>query len=197
LSVIKEIPPVPDQYEEYGASESKGASGSRSDRAQDDTPTGSSGLPYFDGALPEVWTFASALFDFNGTDENDLRFRKGDVIIVRAQHESGWWVGEMYGRCGVFPACYVEICRDRNNLPRRWPPPLLRSCTAKLNFFGTEETDLSICEGEVLVISGEVGGWFVGENNRGQIGIFPKDYVSLSDSRCPVSARSEKKEERV
>ncbi len=137
--------------------------------------------------LPDLWTFASALFDFNGTDENDLRFRKGDVIIVRIQHDSGWWVGEVFGRCGMFPAAYVHVVTGRSNLPRRWPPPLLRSCTAKFFFTATEETDLSISEGEVLVITDEVGGWYIGENNSGQVGMFPKDFVTLNDTRSAVS----------
>ena len=192
LSVIKEIPPEPDQYVEYGTSETKGVS--RSDRMQDDTPTGYSGLPPSLGALPELWTFALALFDFPGTDENDLRFRKGDVIVVRTQHESGWWVGEMYGRCGMFPAAYVEIVRDRKNLPRRWPPPNLRSCTAKISFNGTEDTDLSISEGEVLVITGDAPGWFTGENNRGDQGIFPKDFVTLNEIRSMGSGKGERRE---
>jgi E3 ubiquitin-protein ligase SH3RF len=136
-----------------------------------------------------MYVFACAIYDFHGTEENELRFKKGDIIVVKQEHPSGWWVGELFGRDGLFPANYVEVLKDRGNLPRRWPPAGLRSCTARYPYPGTDPADLNFEEGEVLVITDELMGWLIGENNFGKIGMFPKDFVTLND-RITLSSRA-------
>ncbi|KAK0792118.1 hypothetical protein LTR59_008614 [Friedmanniomyces endolithicus] len=66
---------------------------------------------------------ARALYDFNPSEENELRFRKGDIIdvtegkpagdiidVVEGKCE-GWW-GSLRGQTGRFPANYVEELFD-------------------------------------------------------------------------------------
>lgn len=48
-----------------------------------------------------------ALFDFVGSQADELTFRKGDVIEVKAKNEE-WYVGTFQGREGIFPANHVE-----------------------------------------------------------------------------------------
>lgn len=53
----------------------------------------------------------TAIFDFEGQTETDLRFREGDRIRVVKKTNSvdDWWTGELAGRTGEFPANYVRF----------------------------------------------------------------------------------------
>nr|CAG8551061.1 4475_t:CDS:10 [Entrophospora candida] len=54
---------------------------------------------------------AVALYDFDGEQDGDLTFSKGDVITITKQSEStnDWWTGKCKGKEGIFPANYVEL----------------------------------------------------------------------------------------
>ncbi|CDQ70097.1 unnamed protein product [Oncorhynchus mykiss] len=63
------------------------------------------------GALQEA-EFVRALFDFPGNDEEDLPFRKGDVLRVLEKPEEQWWnAANQEGRVGMIPVPYVEKYR--------------------------------------------------------------------------------------
>ena len=49
-----------------------------------------------------------ATFPFEGTDKDDLTFKKGDIITVLDKIDDGWWKGELCGRAGLFPTTYVK-----------------------------------------------------------------------------------------
>ena len=49
-----------------------------------------------------------ARFPFQKTNEDELSFSKGDVIIVSRQEDGGWWEGSLSGRTGWFPSNYVR-----------------------------------------------------------------------------------------
>lgn len=49
-----------------------------------------------------------ALYDYVGTDANELDFFAGDVITVLEEDDSGWWTGELDGRKGLFPYNYCQ-----------------------------------------------------------------------------------------
>lgn len=53
-----------------------------------------------------------ALFDFPGNDEEDLPFRKGDILRVLEKPEEQWWNAQnSEGRAGMIPVPYVEKYR--------------------------------------------------------------------------------------
>ncbi|KAL6054994.1 Intersectin 1 (SH3 domain protein), partial [Balamuthia mandrillaris] len=53
---------------------------------------------------------AVALYDFVAENENELSFKKGDVInLLECEEEEEWWRGEIDGREGIFPASYCLI----------------------------------------------------------------------------------------
>lgn len=53
-----------------------------------------------------------ALFDFPGNDDEDLPFRKGDVLRVLEKTEEQWWSAQNAdGRKGLIPVPYVEKYR--------------------------------------------------------------------------------------
>ncbi|TNN42923.1 Adapter molecule crk [Liparis tanakae] len=56
--------------------------------------------------------YVRALFDFPGNDEEDLPFRKGDVLRVLEKPEEQWWNAQnSEGRAGMIPVPYVEKYR--------------------------------------------------------------------------------------
>jgi len=56
--------------------------------------------------------FVRALFDFPGNDEEDLPFRRGDILRVLEKPEDQWWnAANQEGRAGMIPVPYVEKYR--------------------------------------------------------------------------------------
>ncbi|KAL6098434.1 crk [Pungitius sinensis] len=61
---------------------------------------------------PDEAEFVRALFDFPGNDEEDLPFRKGDILRVLEKPEDQWWnAANQEGRAGMIPVPYVEKYR--------------------------------------------------------------------------------------
>ncbi|KPP69711.1 proto-oncogene vav-like [Scleropages formosus] len=53
--------------------------------------------------------WARALYDFSRRDSSELSLRAGDEVkIISKDAAEGWWMGEVYGLVGLFPANYVE-----------------------------------------------------------------------------------------
>ncbi|XP_075576451.1 adapter molecule crk isoform X2 [Pelecanus crispus] len=56
--------------------------------------------------------YVRALFDFNGNDEEDLPFKKGDILRIWDKPEEQWWNAEdSGGKRGMIPVPYVEKYR--------------------------------------------------------------------------------------
>ncbi|XP_016414065.1 adapter molecule crk-like [Sinocyclocheilus rhinocerous] len=56
--------------------------------------------------------YVRALFDFPGNDDEDLPFRKGDILRVLEKPEEQWWNAQnSEGRAGMIPVPYVEKYR--------------------------------------------------------------------------------------
>jgi len=51
---------------------------------------------------------ARALYDFPGTEQDELPFRVGDVITILTMNGE-WWEGENHGRRGLLPNNYVQL----------------------------------------------------------------------------------------
>ncbi|KAK6766285.1 hypothetical protein RB195_025901 [Necator americanus] len=56
---------------------------------------------------------ARALLDFARQDEDELGFRKNDIITIICEKDEHCWVGEVNGLRGWFPAKFVEIVDER------------------------------------------------------------------------------------
>ncbi|XP_059928684.1 small G protein signaling modulator 3 [Gadus macrocephalus] len=57
---------------------------------------------------------AKALLDFERHDDDELGFRKNDIITIMSQKDEHCWVGELNGLRGWFPAKFVEILDERS-----------------------------------------------------------------------------------
>ncbi|NXT51862.1 SH3R2 ligase, partial [Pluvianellus socialis] len=65
---------------------------------------------------------AKALYTYRGHNPGELRFNKGDIIVLLRQLDENWYLGEVNGISGVFPASSVQVIK---HLPL--PPPLGRA----------------------------------------------------------------------
>jgi len=48
-----------------------------------------------------------AAYDFAAQDDEEISFKRGDTIKVTEKYNENWWMGEVNGRSGMFPATYV------------------------------------------------------------------------------------------
>lgn len=59
-----------------------------------------------------------ARFAFQQTNEDELSFSKGDIIIVSRQEDGGWWEGSYNGKSGWFPSNYVRELKGSGTCSR-------------------------------------------------------------------------------
>ncbi|KAM4837608.1 small G protein signaling modulator 3 isoform X1 [Urocitellus parryii] len=57
---------------------------------------------------------AKALLDFERHDDDELGFRRNDIITIVSQKDEHCWVGELNGLRGWFPAKFVEVLDERS-----------------------------------------------------------------------------------
>ncbi|KZT05055.1 BAR-domain-containing protein [Laetiporus sulphureus 93-53] len=67
-----------------------------------------------------------ATHDFTGTSTDELSFRAGDQIAVVNEVLDGWWMGELYGKRGLFPTNYTDFLSSTPPIPPR-PPAMSRN----------------------------------------------------------------------
>ncbi|XP_029449730.1 mitogen-activated protein kinase kinase kinase 21 isoform X2 [Rhinatrema bivittatum] len=83
--------------------------GGRPRRSASSSPSaGGCGSPLAGGG-PRLWT---ALYDYEGSGEDELSLRRGDVVEVLSKDaaisgDEGWWTGRIRQRVGIFPSNYV------------------------------------------------------------------------------------------
>uniref|UniRef100_A0A4W5PPC4 RING-type E3 ubiquitin transferase n=1 Tax=Hucho hucho TaxID=62062 RepID=A0A4W5PPC4_9TELE len=117
-----------------------------------------------------------ALYNYDGKEPGDLKFSKGDIIILRRQVDENWYHGEMGGVHGFFPTNFVQIIKP---LPQ--PPP---QCKALYDFeLKDNEADkdcLPFTKDDILTVIRRVDeNWAEGMLGD-KIGIFPISYVEFN-----------------
>ncbi|KAG8592616.1 hypothetical protein GDO81_000563 [Engystomops pustulosus] len=116
---------------------------------------------------------AKALYNYEGKEPGDLKFNKGDIIVLRRQVDENWYHGEINGVHGFFPTNFVQIIKP---LPQ--PPP---QCKALYDFeVKDKEADkdcLPFTKDDILTVIRRVDeNWAEGMLGD-KIGIFPISYV--------------------
>lgn len=69
---------------------------------------------------------AKGKYDFNATDEDELSFRKGDILKILSRQDE-WYKAEMNGHEGFVPQNYIEV-----NTPRWYQESANRSTAEEL-----------------------------------------------------------------
>ena len=48
------------------------------------------------------------MYDYTANLYDELSIKVGDIINIHDKQADGWWLGELRGQVGIFPATYVE-----------------------------------------------------------------------------------------
>ncbi|XP_053921863.1 E3 ubiquitin-protein ligase SH3RF1 [Cuculus canorus] len=119
---------------------------------------------------------AKALYNYEGKEPGDLKFSKGDIIILRRQVDENWYHGEVNGVHGFFPTNFVQIIKP---LPQ--PPP---QCKALYDFeVKDKEADkdcLPFAKDDVVTVIRRVDENWAEGMLADKIGIFPISYVEFN-----------------
>ncbi|XP_028173301.1 adapter molecule Crk [Ostrinia nubilalis] len=161
----------------------------------------------------QVLELVIAKFDFDGSDPDDLPFRRGERLMVINRDEEQWWTARNgQGRTGSIPVPYVQRILDPSGVP--YPPSeaknqlgdppspptnkhtqqhstnLQRTLPALARVRQTrvpnayDKTALKLEEGEIVkVIKMNMNGQWEGELN-GKRGHFPFTYVEFLDDNA-------------
>ncbi|KAJ8252974.1 hypothetical protein GJAV_G00207770 [Gymnothorax javanicus] len=127
-----------------------------------------------------------AMYTYESSEQGDLTFQQGDVIMV-LKKEGDWWTGMVGDRTGVFPSNYVKprdsealgLAGKAGSLGKK---PEIAQVIAPYSATGAEQ--LTLAPGQLILIRKKnPGGWWEGElqarGKKRQIGWFPANYVKL------------------
>ncbi|XP_029460459.1 E3 ubiquitin-protein ligase SH3RF3 isoform X2 [Rhinatrema bivittatum] len=122
--------------------------------------------------------FGKALYNYEGKEPGDLKFNKGDIIILRRKVDENWYHGELNGNHGFFPASYIQSVKA---IPS--PPAQGKA----LYDFEIKDRDqdkdcLSFTKDEILTVIRRVDDNWAEGMLGDKIGIFPILYVEDSSS---------------
>ncbi|KAK2462328.1 hypothetical protein APHAL10511_005634 [Amanita phalloides] len=53
--------------------------------------------------------WARALYDYDSNEPGDLNIKENQHILVTERSSDDWWMGEVDGKSGLFPASYAEL----------------------------------------------------------------------------------------
>eukprot|EP01065_Artemidia_motanka_P039047 TRINITY_DN47887_c0_g1_i1.p1 TRINITY_DN47887_c0_g1~~TRINITY_DN47887_c0_g1_i1.p1 ORF type:complete len:315 (+),score=99.05 TRINITY_DN47887_c0_g1_i1:95-1039(+) len=127
-----------------------------------------------------------AIYDFEAEEEDELSFKKGNLVTVMAKGtDSGWWKGTYGGRTGVFPNCLVSF-----NLERDAKPRFTNKARALYDYENPDDKDeMRFSMGDVITIhkpSDKSPGWWWGTNETGpadqrkQMKMFPSNFFTCN-----------------
>ncbi|KAM5322292.1 LOW QUALITY PROTEIN: E3 ubiquitin-protein ligase SH3RF3 [Glossophaga mutica] len=122
---------------------------------------------------PSQLPYGKALYSYKGKAPGDLKFNKGDVIILRHRVDEHWFHGELGGAHGFLPASYVQC------LPPLPPAPPQGKALYDFEMKDQDQDKdcLTFTKGEVLsVIRRMDDNWAEGILGD-KVGIFPLLYV--------------------
>ncbi|KAA0188626.1 hypothetical protein HAZT_HAZT002272 [Hyalella azteca] len=61
-------------------------------------------------------------YDFDGSDPEDLAFKKGEILTIISKDEDQWWTARnSKGDVGSIPVPYVTLVRPFHSLPPKRP----------------------------------------------------------------------------
>ncbi|GAB1300436.1 Intersectin-1 [Apodemus speciosus] len=127
-----------------------------------------------------------AMYTYESSEQGDLTFQQGDVIVV-TKKDGDWWTGTVGDKSGVFPSNYVRLkdsegsgtAGKTGSLGKK---PEIAQVIASYTATGPEQ--LTLAPGQLILIRKKnPGGWWEGElqarGKKRQIGWFPANYVKL------------------
>lgn len=120
--------------------------------------------------------YCVALYDYSTEQIEDLSFKENDKIFLKRSVNEEWLEGEINGKTGIFPMCFVRVVVP---LPNKDDTGYRESTMITLfDYHAQSWDDLELKEGALIRVIGEVDdNWLYGEYN-GKEGQFPSNYVA-------------------
>ncbi|CAN0204140.1 unnamed protein product [Lampetra fluviatilis] len=143
------------------------------------------------GSAPGNSPCAEVLFDFTAEGPGELSLAVGDTVRMLGREPGGEWLrGELRGKTGIFPACYVRVLVDVEDNDEISSGP---RCLVRFAFEPGQEDELALEEGAVVALCArDPGGeWARGRLRDGREGLFPLDFVEILED-LPLGAGEEK-----
>lgn len=125
---------------------------------------------------------AVAKFRYDPAREDEISLVKGARVLVLEKSNDGWWRGECNGKTGWFPSNYVALDVDGTSDPLNGKP---QTVLALFGFQARNEEELTINKGEHLELMEKPPDdpeWWKLRNEKGAVGLVPKNYVKLCES---------------
>ena len=152
-----------------------------------------------------------AQFDYQARNTDELSISKNEHLTV-VEGSGAWWkVRNDQGRVGFAPSNYLKelplLAKPPQPAPVPTVPPvssasqrpplydepgpsLTTRAVAKFRYAGVHEDDLSLEEGDVLVVlEKEADGWWRGQKGT-RIGWFPSNYVEELETKQPAQLQA-------
>ncbi|XP_049712569.1 E3 ubiquitin-protein ligase SH3RF3 isoform X1 [Elephas maximus indicus] len=127
--------------------------------------------------IPQL-PYGKALYSYEGKEPGDLKFNKGDIIILRRKVDENWYHGQLNGNHGFLPASYIQCLRP---LPQT-PPQGKALYDFEIKDKDQDKDCLTFTKDEILTVIRRVDDNWAEGMLGDKIGIFPLLYVELNDS---------------
>ena len=69
-------------------------------------------------ATPVRFTWAQAAHTRDAAKDNEVSFKKGDVLKVFQKYPNGWWVAENNGKMGVCPGSWLRDISEEDAIAK-------------------------------------------------------------------------------
>jgi hypothetical protein len=145
---------------------------------------------------------AVASFTFRGKSMDELSFKEGELIMLKARVGKEWLRGKLVGgQEGIFPRSYVEIVEDLPAGAEEEAPAPTQSqstveihgphCVALYEFTAGSPGELSLSVGDTVELLARAGADWLRGRLGGQEGIFPSQFVEVREDLPPDDGQSD------
>ncbi|XP_013774351.1 dynamin-binding protein-like isoform X2 [Limulus polyphemus] len=118
----------------------------------------------------------AAMESFAAQLEDDLEFRKGDLIIGEYPLDSNWWHGQCNGRSGIFPLTHVWKLDMSSLKPTAKQKNVCFKVRIKMDMKAQLPEEMDLKKGEIITVTEVVDKWYRGEGH-GKSGMFPASFA--------------------
>ncbi|XP_061081742.1 E3 ubiquitin-protein ligase SH3RF3-like [Conger conger] len=119
-----------------------------------------------------------ALYSYEGKEPGDLKFNKGDIIILRRKVDENWFHGELNGSHGFLPASYIQCIKPLSQTP----PQGKALYDFQMKDKDQDKDCLTFTKDEILTVIRRVDDNWAEGMLGDKIGIFPILYVELNEA---------------
>jgi len=127
-----------------------------------------------DSQPPSTSTTCEALYSYEGEQEDELSFTKGDIIEIIRVIDVDWLEGRLGSKTGIFPVTFIAYTAGEVTAAF--------TLVASFEYIGEQEDELTFGQGDVITVTSVVDpDWFQGSFN-GKDGIFPSAFVAWASA---------------